>query len=560
MRIAIVLALLGAIGFGVVPRARACGGLACNTMVGQPVSQTAERIVFVQNGDGTVTSIVEILYEGEGDRFAWILPVPGRPEVGVSSSIVFDRLQAGTTPTYTLSTITEGNCSVPSSGGGVGCSADEAAFAEARDGGATIGLADAGMSPVEVIDSGRVGPYDYVTISLDPSLPDAGMVATDWLEANGYNVTPLASERLGPYLSAGMNLIAFRLTKSTLAGSIRPIVLTYTGTRPMIPIRPTAMAAADDMGVMVWVLGPHRAIPTNFRHLVIDEARINWFNPGATYDALITQAADEAGGQGFVTEDARRSIELPEVHSGGETTEALDGLTDLNAVERATRLFGPFDGFADVFAAQVVLPDGVSVGQAIGCFRCVVSELDEGFDRASFEEALDREVVEPVLAMQRLLRSQPIATRFYTTLSPDEMTVDPEFDFNPDLPLVSNAHTAQRVIECRGDTTFSEARWRVTLEDGRVIRGENATPGWPISSSLPVARRVEQLGMTGEATMVVDRSAEIDEAIEQNNRLYPKRKSGGACHAGTEGRGSAGLALLAFVGFALRRRKIVRPS
>ncbi|MCB9622429.1 MAG: DUF2330 domain-containing protein [Sandaracinus sp.] len=99
-----------------------------------------------------------------------------------------------------------------------------------------------------------------------------------------------------------MNLIAFRLTKSTFSGSVRPIVLTYTGTRPMIPIRPTAMAAADDMGVMVWVLGEHRAIPTNYRHLVIDEARINWLNPGLNYDALITQAADEAGGQGFVTE------------------------------------------------------------------------------------------------------------------------------------------------------------------------------------------------------------------------------------------------------------------
>jgi MYXO-CTERM domain-containing protein len=557
MRLAIFLTLLGVIGFAFVPRARACGGLACNTMVGQPVAQTAERILFVQNGDGTVTSVVEILYEGEGDRFAWILPVPGRPEVGISSAVVFDRLQAGTTPTYTLTTTTEGNCSVPSSGGGIGCGASAADSPSFATDAGTIGFSDAGMSPVEVIDSGSVGPYDYVTISLDPSLPDAGMVATDWLEANGYNVTPLAGERLGPYLSAGMNLIAFRLTKSTLAGSIRPIVLTYTGTRPMIPIRPTAMAAADDMGVMVWVLGPHRSIPTNYRHLVLDEARINWFSPGTTYDALVTQAADEAGGQGFVTEDARRSDELPLVHFGNETTESLEGLGDYAAVELATRRFGTFDGFADVFAAQVVLPEGVSVGQAIGCFSCVVSTLDEGFDRASFEEALEREVVEPVLATQRLLRTQPIATRFYTTMSPDEMTVDPEFDFNPDLPLFSNVHTAQRVIECRGDTTFFEARWRTTLQDGRVIRGENATPGWPVPTSLPAARRVEQLGTSGEATMVVDRGPEIDDAIEENNRLYPRRKGGGACAAGTEGRGSAGLALLAFVGFALRRRRFV---
>ncbi|MCB9622430.1 MAG: DUF2330 domain-containing protein [Sandaracinus sp.] len=165
------------IGFVHVPRAEACGGLACNTSLGQPVAQTAERILFTHNGDGTVTSVVEILYEGEGDRFAWVLPVPGRPEVGVSSSLVFDRLQAGTTPTYTLTTSTEGSCSVPSSGGGFGCAAsDTATFSPAVDAGA-IAFGDGGMD-VSVVDAGRVGPYDYVTISLDPSLPEPGMVAS----------------------------------------------------------------------------------------------------------------------------------------------------------------------------------------------------------------------------------------------------------------------------------------------------------------------------------------------------------------------------------------------
>ncbi|MEZ4247908.1 MAG: DUF2330 domain-containing protein [Polyangiales bacterium] len=552
---ATLLSLVVGVGIGLVhvPRAAACGGLACNTSLGQPVAQTAERILFTHNGDGTVTSVVEILYEGEGDRFAWVLPVPGRPEVGVSSSLVFDRLQAGTTPTYTLTTSIEGSCSVPSSGGGFGCAAsDTAAFSPAVDAGATISI-DGGMD-VSVVDSGRVGPYDYVTISLDPSLPEPGMVASEWLTDNGYNVTPLASERLGPYLAAGMNLIAFRLTKSTFSGSVRPIVLTYTGTRPMIPIRPTAMAAADDMGVMVWVLGEHRAIPTNYRHLVIDEARINWLNPGLNYDALITQAADEAGGQGFVTEDVRRTRDLPRVHESFETASNHEDFeNDLDYVRYAVDNFNRYDGFGDVFATYVPLPEGVTAAQAFSCFSCFVRELGPDFVREAFVDALDREVFAPLRDAQALVLSQPVSTRFYTTLSPDEMTVDPEFDLNPDLPLLSNAHTAQRFVECRGDVTFAEARWRVELSDGRVVRGDNAS-GWPLGLDVPVARVVEQASVSGEPEIVLDQSAAIDAALEASNEDYPRRKSGRGC-AASDGRGSAGLALLAVVGFALRPRR-----
>ena len=64
----------------------------------------------------------------------------------------------------------------------------------------------------------------------------------------------------------------------------------------------TAMAALDDMGVKLWVLGKSRAVPTTYLHLEINEALINWFNPGSNYNDVIIAAADEAGGMGFVTD------------------------------------------------------------------------------------------------------------------------------------------------------------------------------------------------------------------------------------------------------------------
>lgn len=77
-------------------QAEACGGFFCSQQA--PVNQAAERIIFSQNGDGTVTAVVQILYEGPSEEFAWVLPVPGIPDVGVSSDIVFTRLQAATNP------------------------------------------------------------------------------------------------------------------------------------------------------------------------------------------------------------------------------------------------------------------------------------------------------------------------------------------------------------------------------------------------------------------------------------------------------------------------------
>jgi hypothetical protein len=53
--------------------AYACGGLFCQN---SPVDQNAERIIFTQNGNGTVTAIIQIQYTGFAEDFSWILPIP----------------------------------------------------------------------------------------------------------------------------------------------------------------------------------------------------------------------------------------------------------------------------------------------------------------------------------------------------------------------------------------------------------------------------------------------------------------------------------------------------
>ena len=96
---------------GVTSEADACGGFFCSQA--QPVNQAAERIIFANNGDGTVTAEIQIMYEGPSENFSWLLPIstaPAEGEIGVASDLAFTRLQSATNPQYTLNTVVEGTC------------------------------------------------------------------------------------------------------------------------------------------------------------------------------------------------------------------------------------------------------------------------------------------------------------------------------------------------------------------------------------------------------------------------------------------------------------------
>jgi hypothetical protein len=288
--------------------AHACGGFFCSQAA--PVEQAAEEIIFIDNPDDTVTAVIRIQYQGPSEQFAWVLPIQGAPdEVAVSSNVAFDSLRNFTDPQYVLNTTVEGMCKADNNGFGFGNTAG------APTQGPVPSDAAAEGDGVGVVAMGAVGPYNWTVINVDEQLPDPADVAIDWLVENGYDVTDLGPDVLRPYLAEGLNLMAFKLQKGPdiTSGSIRPVVITYESELPAIPIRPTAVAAQNDMGILVWVLGDSQAIPANYKSLVVNEALINWFNYRANYRQVVTEAANEAGGQGFVTEMAGDTGQLDQV-------------------------------------------------------------------------------------------------------------------------------------------------------------------------------------------------------------------------------------------------------
>jgi hypothetical protein len=383
------------------------------------------------------------------------------------------------------------------------------------------------------------------------------------LKTNGYDVPSSAPQLLGPYLSQGLYLLALRLTKGADTGSIRPIVLTYQGSQPSIPLKLTAVAANDDMGVLAWVLGASRAVPENYLSLELNEARINWFNAASNYNSVVTEAANDAGGQGFVTEFAGATKPL-----AGQiwTTSDEAGWTGLQAgssspgfelFASANTLYGTWDGFWDAARAAVTLPGGQSFDDFKACPGCYQVQLSP----AAFLAELDKSVVQPVKRVQALVDAHPELTRLYTTLSADEMTLDPLFTFNADLPDVSNVHTATRIIACNPSVTQFAAPWRIEFPQGGVVWGTatDANSGtWPTElSTLPPNRSITRAAASGTGKVLEDNQDAINTQLAAYNKgKDAQNSSSGGCVATRRGRPSGALlAALVLAAAVIRRRR-----
>jgi hypothetical protein len=368
-----------------------------------------------------------------------------------------------------------------------------------------------------------------------------------------------------------MNLLAFRLSKGNDTGSIRPVRITFGRGLASIPIRPTAVAASSDMGVLVWVLGPSRAVPVNYLSLELNEALIDWLNPTPTYDAVVTAAANEAGGQGFVTELAGPTAMAPNGWSSYHDAiypEAVRGAFEEIAAGDWSRRFGDLlmlvangygqlDGIREAIAEAVPLPPRTTVEDVLACPSCYADHFNgrSDVDFAALIAALRRHVFEPWEATAELFDEHPYVTRLYTTMSADEMTVDPMFDFNARLGDHSTQHTAERVTECGQGTPRSEAPWRVELANGRVVRGRGFA--WPLGvGSMPANARTLRIGTSGEGEVVEDHAAAIDAALGAHNSTIsaPTRRigGGGACSASSVDPNWTVLLLIAAV--TMRRR------
>jgi MYXO-CTERM domain-containing protein len=570
------LALAWVAGPGRVPTAHACGCFAPPDPT-TPIVQAGERILFAMQ-DGVVTAHIQIQYDGSAEEFAWLVPMPAVPTLELGTDELFTQVIQTTQPRYRLMTEFPDGCEpLP---------APPPPSAPPEDGG--------GDSPVVTEDS--IGPYDFAVLEADDKQP-----MLDWLSANRYFVPTGTSDAVDPYIRPGGYFLALKLRKGQTAGDLQPIVVKYQSQLPQIPIVLTSVAADPDMPVLVWVLGEHRAIPRNFFHTQVNDALIDWINNGLNYIEVVTAAVDEANGHhSFVTEYAGTSnimvdvLDPPGRFGDPDALRALTAPADfleylwINGYAQSSG--SPFGG--QQISSQIVtildralpMPQnlvdavradyGYDLPQAdfyfnfryyLELYPDILTGAYPEFSPVMVAGELETRIVVPTRAAGQLFRDSPYLTRLFTTLSPDEMTRDPVFSFNPDLPEVSNLHWGTlEYLECDLSGSFpdfngpallvTEQGWQLYLPEGQ------AGNDW-LNAPLPASYRIEMLREEGAAQVVTDNADAITDGVgdyhpqPQPPVVEPPRERSGGCTASPGAGGSAGALLLAGLAVALLRRR-----
>ncbi|MFV8750378.1 DUF2330 domain-containing protein [Nannocystaceae bacterium ST9] len=518
----------------------ACGGTFCdggpNTM---PVDQTGENILF-HIGPDTVEAHIQIQYDPDSgaSQFAWVIPVTALPEFEVGSQLFFDAVLAGSVPRY-------GNIQ---SSDFCGDGGDEFAGDDGTsDGGDTSGGDTGDPGGPEVVFQATVGAFEIAVL-------DGGTVegVMTWLGDNGYQQDPAAEPILASYLEQDFLFVAMKLSNQAGIDEIHPIVIRYSGTEPCVPIRLTRIAAQDDMDIRAFFLGQARTVPINYRHVLINPLKLDWFNLAANYKEVITMAVDaqEADGNAFVTEYAGPSNVIQTfgfynpswdaaplaalVDSPVGIYEALQaqGLMSCDPEWDTQCVYGnPLLG--PLFAEYIPVPDGLSEPEFYSCLSCYEALIDlTAWNAAEFAAKFEERVIKPAVNALNLVEANPYLTRLYTTISPSEMNDDPMFRENANLPDVSATQLSTQTLHCDGSTT-------VALPDGReVFFPAGAALVWPdFGEEMPWEEDIDEANMADDAPLInlVDNTDQIDALLEAYNQ-----QNGDGDGSGSAGEDDAG--------------------
>jgi hypothetical protein len=267
--------------------ALACGGFFAPV----PMDQTMERLVISINSDETITAYIGIGYAGEASEFSWLLPVPNTPQVEIADTALLDMLE-----TYTRRQFLS-----PASG----CNGVIWSEFEGVGGGGGPGS----------VQEGSVGPYDYAILD-----DRDGAVIVAWLEDNGYLVPEAAVPIINDYARSGLQFLAMKLQPTAQVGDIQPVKITFSGTKPVIPIKLMKIASLDPLPILVWIFADTQYMPENYAHPAVDystfDSQMNFGNPrlyqppNVMYEQALTDIQAEYDGQAFVTEYAAPAATL----------------------------------------------------------------------------------------------------------------------------------------------------------------------------------------------------------------------------------------------------------
>ncbi len=263
--------------------AEACGG--CFVPPENNTVVTDHRMIL-SVGQGQSTLYDQIRYQGSPESFAWVLPITGEAQVGLSADVVFSALDS---MTQVAVVAPPRNCPPPPDcgAGNKSSSASPAPQAGADNGGVTVTKSEV------------VGPYE--TVQLQATNPQA---LNDWLQSNGFSLPNDVKPVVAAYVVEHFNFLAMKLRPGATVKSMRPVRVTTPGSTVTLPLRMVAAGTGAVVGISLWVLGQGRYEATNFPMFTIksEDLAWDWVANASNFKQLRAQKSAATGGRGWELE------------------------------------------------------------------------------------------------------------------------------------------------------------------------------------------------------------------------------------------------------------------
>jgi hypothetical protein len=277
--------------------ARACGGCFHEPPPPNEVESVITDHRMILSVSPTQTTLYDqIRYTGTPSSFAWVLPIAGAADVGLSSDALFG----------TLDNLTQTTIQAPPPPACPGppfqnCPGQyDTAGAAATDAGASFGGHNA-PPPVVVTKQEVVGPYETVQLhSTDP------MALNTWLTSHGFVVPTDVQPIIDQYVTEHFDFLAMKLVPGANVQAMRPVRVTIVGASPVLPLRMVAAGTGATVGITLWVVGQGNYEPQNFQFFSIDSSELVWdYNTSSSnYTTLRAQKEAALGGAGWQIESA----------------------------------------------------------------------------------------------------------------------------------------------------------------------------------------------------------------------------------------------------------------
>jgi hypothetical protein len=267
------------------------GGVATEDTVGDRVAgragvaSTEQKGIIIELPEGREALLLQTTYHGPADRFAWVIPVPGKPgkeDVFLASTDFIDALLDNTRPEV-HTTITDPRIAQRGYMGGK----------TAEEGIVAPGAADmeGGAEPTVIVhERMEVGDYDVTILSAT-----GAEVLTDWLTDNGYQIPEDSDDTLGHYVEKSWYFVAVKMQpgkveERPVLEDVAPIGIRFAAEQLVYPLYISRASSREKTALLLAILSK-----TPIECDQLPDARLplgKHFPKGTCYAAIRRQAVD----------------------------------------------------------------------------------------------------------------------------------------------------------------------------------------------------------------------------------------------------------------------------